>query len=148
MMNFYEATESDIEGIVDLFDAYRMFYNQPANRVAAHSFIEDRLKVKDSVIFVAKDIMDYIGFVQLYPTFSSISMKKAWILNDLYVVDTARRQGAAQRLIEMAIGLCEKTEAAYLTLETASSNVHAKKLYEKNGFIHDEAFEHYQLSHL
>lgn len=111
-MSFYEATESDIEGVADLFDAYRMFYNQPGNRVAGHSFIEDRLKVKDSVIFVAKDQMDYIGFVQLYPTFSSISMKKAWILNDLYVVDTARRQGVAQRLIEMAIGLCEKTEAA------------------------------------
>ena len=146
MMNFYEATESDLEGVVDLFNAYRMFYNQPANSVAARDFIRNRIRVRDSVIFVAKDQLEYIGFVQLYPTFSSISMKKAWILNDLYVVDTARRQGVAQRLIEIAIGLCEKTEAAYLTLETASSNVHAKKLYEKNDFIHDEAFEHYQLS--
>ena len=146
MMNFYEATESDLEGVVDLFNAYRMFYNQPANSVAAHSFIENRIREKNSVIFVAKDQMDYIGFVQLYPTFSSISMKKTWILNDLYVVDAGRRQGVAQRLIEMAIGLCEKTDVAYLTLETASSNVHAKKLYEKIGFIHDDTFEHYQLS--
>lgn len=146
MMNFYEATESDLEGVGDLFNAYRMFYDQPTNRIAAHSFLENRMREKNPVIFVAKNQMDYIGFVQLYPTFSSISMKKAWILNDLYVVDTARRQGVAQRLIEMAIGLCEKTDAVYLALETASSNVQAKKLYEKNGFIHDDTFEHYQLS--
>lgn len=146
MMNFYKATESDLEGVVDLFNAYRMFYNQPANSVATHSFIENRMREKNSVIFVAKNQTDYIGFVQLYPTFSSISMKKAWILNDLYVVDAARRRGIAQGLIEMAIALCEQTDAAYLALETASTNVQAKKLYEKNGFIRDDTFEHYQLS--
>lgn len=145
-MIFHQATERDLEGVAQLFNAYRRFYEQPANEIKAENFIEKRLREKDSTIFVAKNQMDYIGFVQLYPTFSSISMKKAWILNDLYVVDSARQQGVAQQLIELAIGLCKETEAAYLTLETASSNVKAKQLYEKNGFIHDGTFEHYQLS--
>lgn len=145
-MMIYRATESDLQGVGDLFHAYRMFYEQAPNKIAAFQFIEDRLIEKDSIIFVAKDQTNYIGFVQLYPTFSSISMKKAWILNDLYVVDAARRKGVAQELINQSIDLCEKTKAAYLTLETASSNLHAKKLYEKNGFIHDVTYEHYQLS--
>lgn len=145
-MIFHQATELDLEGVADLFNAYRIFYKQPVNEIVAGKFIANRLKENDSIIFVAKNQMDYIGFVQLYPTFSSISMRKAWILNDLYVVSSARQQGVAQQLIDMAIGLCKKTDAAYLTLETAASNVNAKKLYEKNNFIHDSTFEHYQLS--
>lgn len=146
MMIFYEATEADLEGVAHLFNKYRMFYNQTDDRIAAINFIKKRLREKDSILFIAKDQINYVGFVQLYPTFSSISMKKAWILNDLYVVHTARRQGVAQRLIELAIELGEKTDAAYITLETAISNEHAKILYEKNGFIHDDTFAHYQLS--
>lgn len=145
-MKIYEATKADLEGVADIFNAYRMFYEQQEDRKAARQFIENRLCEKDAVIFIAKDQLDYIGFMQLYPTYSSISMKRAWILNDLYVVDTARRRGVAQSLINEAIALCKKTDAAYLTLETAATNEKAKKLYEKNGFICDRSFEAYQLN--
>lgn len=110
------------------------------------AFKKSRLEKKDAVIFIAKEQSDYIGFLQLYPTYSSISMKRAWILNDLYVVNAARRQGVAQSLINEAIALCKKTEAAYLTLETAATNEQAKMLYVKNGFIYDYSFEAYQLN--
>lgn len=143
-MNYYKATELDLEGIASLFNSYRIFYSQPADEAGARSFIENRLKEKDSVIFVAADQTGYKGFVQLYPTYSSISMKKAWILNDLYVITSARQQGIAQKLVELAIELCGNTKAAYLTLETVPTNEQAKKLYEKNGFVLDETFLHYQ----
>lgn len=146
MMNFYEATELDLEGVTGLFNTYRMFYDQPSNDMAARNFIKDRLREKDSVIFVAMDQTGYKGFVQLYPTYSSISMRKAWILNDLYVTEPMRQQGIAQKLVEMAIELCEKTDAAYLTLETAPTNEQAKKLYERNGFMLEHTFLHYQRS--
>ena len=143
-MRFYEATEFDLNGVADLFNTYRMFYDQPADEAAARDFIESRLRVKDSVIFVATDQTGYKGFVQLYPTYSSISMKKAWILNDLYVIESARKLGIAQRLIELAVELCVETDAAYLTLETAPTNEKAKQLYQKNGFVCDTTFLHYQ----
>lgn len=145
-MNYYEATELDLEGIAGLFNSYRRFYNQSADEAGARSFIESRLKEDDSVIFVAADQTGYKGFVQLYPTYYSISMKKAWILNDLYVITSARQQGIAQKLVELAIELCENTKASYLALETAPSNKQAKKLYEKNGFVLDDTFLHYQRS--
>lgn len=144
MMQFYQATELDLEGVGELFNTYRMFYNQPADQEAARNFIRNRIEKNDSVIFVAKNQADYKGFVQLYPTYSSISMKKAWILNDLYVVESARKQGVAQRLVELAIELCKKTDAAFLALETAPTNEQAKSLYEKNGFILDHNFLHYE----
>jgi len=31
-----------------------------------------------------------MGFAQLYPSFSSVSMKRLWILNDLFVSSEAR----------------------------------------------------------
>lgn len=143
-MKYYEATELDLEGIAGLFNSYRIFYKQSADETGARNFIASRLKGKDSVIIVAADQTGYKGFIQLYPTYSSISMKKAWILNDLYVITSARQQGIAQKLIELAIELCDKTKAAYLALETAPTNEQAKKLYERNGFILDDTFLHYQ----
>ncbi|MCM3676896.1 GNAT family N-acetyltransferase [Peribacillus simplex] len=143
---FYKANNFDIEGVAQLFDLYRQFYEQPENLTEAYKFIEERFLRGGSIIFVAKKEEQYVGFAQLYPTYSSISMKKAWILNDLFVTENERQSGLAQQLLQLAIELCQETDAKYLTLETASTNVKAKKLYEKNGFVRDATFEHYTLS--
>ncbi|MBS4210196.1 GNAT family N-acetyltransferase [Bacillus sp. FJAT-50079] len=145
-MEFYQANQQDVEGVADLFDRYRQFYQQPASNTDAYRFIKERIVNGDSIIFVAKKEMEYIGFVQLYPTYSSIAMKKAWILNDLYVVEKERRVGVAQQLLNLAMNLGQQTDAAYITLETAPMNSGAKQLYEKNGFVCDTAFEHHTLS--
>ncbi|MFU2014379.1 GNAT family N-acetyltransferase [Peribacillus butanolivorans] len=145
-MEFYKANKFDVEGVAQLFDLYRQFYEQSENLTEANKFIEERLLIGDSIIFVAKKEEQYVGFAQLYPTYSSISMKKAWILNDLFVMETERHSGVAQQLLQLSIELCHQTDAKYLTLETASTNVKAKKLYEKNGFVRDATFEHYTLS--
>lgn len=144
-MRLYQATTKDLEGVSRLFNEYRMFYGQPSDIEGAVQFIKERLEKHDSIIFAASSKNVYAGFVQLYPSFSSVSMRRTWILNDLYVAANARREGVGQALIDEALKLSKRTNAKSVTLQTAPSNKSAQKLYEKNGFLVDDAYLTYSL---
>lgn len=102
-MKVNKATETDLDQLVPLFDGYRMFYKQASNPEAARTFLTERLQKKDSVIFlaIAPDGTG-LGFTQLYPSFSSVSMQRTYILNDLYVASEARKKGVGEALMETA----------------------------------------------
>ncbi|WP_232224020.1 GNAT family N-acetyltransferase [Gillisia sp. CAL575] len=98
-----------------LYDIYRVFYRQTSDLIGAINFIRDRLSFKDSKIFAAADENKLLGFVQLDPLFSSTRLKRARLLNDLFVSPEARGQHLRVRLIERAqvfaaptnsVGLC------------------------------------------
>ncbi|MFS0821810.1 N-acetyltransferase family protein [Bacillus sp. 1P02SD] len=144
-MGIFQATKEDFEGVANLFNAYRMFYQQESDVEGAMTYIKARMESNESVIFVAKDKGNYVGFTQLYPTFSSISMKKAWILNDLYVDSKARKQGVGELLLQKAKEYALETGAKSLSLSTAADNITARRLYEKNGYKRDSQFYHYEL---
>lgn len=144
-MEIYQATIEDLEGVSILFNSYRMFYEQPADLEGAKKYIKERLENKDSMIFVVKNNQKYMGFTQLYPTFSSISMERAWILNDLFVDLEARKQGVGEMLIHKAKDYAIATGAKSIALETAPDNYAAQKLYEKSGYVRDKEFYHYEL---
>jgi len=133
-MNIRKATIEDIEQLSDLFDLYRIWYNQPSDIVGAKRFLSERIKSNESTVLVAEDGGKLIGFTQLYPVFSSVGMKRAWILNDLYVHATVRKQGIAARLLEAAKQEGIKTGARYLVLQTNADNYTAQSVYEKNGW--------------
>lgn len=145
-MEIYQATIEDLEGVSNLFNLYRVFYQQITDLEGAKTYIKERLERKDSVIFVVKDNQSYVGFTQLYPTFSSISMKRAWILNDLYVDVAARNQGIGEMLLLKAKDYAIETGAKSISLSTAPDNYSAQRLYEKNGYVQDSQFYHYELS--
>ena len=144
-MKIYQATIEDLDGVSNLFNFYRMFYNQESDLEGAKTYIKQRIEKEESVIFVVKDERNYLGFTQLYPTFSSISMKRAWILNDLYVDVQARKQGVGEMLLHKAKEFAIETGAKSLSLSTAPDNYSAQKLYEKNGYEKDATFYHYEL---
>ena len=96
-------------------------------------------------MFLAMDGKEAVGFVQLYPSFDSVTMRNLWILYDLFVVPTARKRGVAKLLIERAQRFAAETKAKRLILETAVDNVTAQKLYERLGWKRDTAFHRYYL---
>ncbi|MDI7741205.1 GNAT family N-acetyltransferase [Lysinibacillus fusiformis] len=145
-MEIYQATVEDLEGTAHLFNLYRIFYNQGSDEKAALAYIKERIENEDSVIFLAKEKETYLGFTQLYPTFSSISMKRAWILNDLYVAEEGRKRGVGQMLLNKAKDFAIETGAKSLSLSTAPDNLSAQRLYEKNGYKKDTEFYHYELN--
>ncbi|SDD34898.1 Ribosomal protein S18 acetylase RimI [Terribacillus halophilus] len=144
-MNIRKATLQDVKQATDLFNQYRQFYKQANDLSGAEAYIAERLEKGDSVIFLAKDGDDCIGFMQLYPTFSSIGMKRAWILNDLYVVESARKQGVGERLLTAAEAFAKETGAGSIALSTAPDNEKAQRLYERKGYERDKQFYHYEL---
>jgi ribosomal protein S18 acetylase RimI-like enzyme len=146
LVEIYQATIEDLEGVSNLFNLYRMFYDQAADIEGAKAYIKNRIESKESVIFVVKHKEKYLGFTQLYPTFSSISMKRAWILNDLYVEVAARKQGVAEMLLHQAKVYAVETGAKSISLSTAIENRSAQRLYEKNGYIQDSQYYQYVLT--
>jgi GNAT superfamily N-acetyltransferase len=74
------------------------------------------------------------GFVHLYPIFTSVGMKRAWLLNDLFVNEAHRGAGIATMLLEKAKELGRSNHSKWLLLQTDNSNVNAQKLYRKNGW--------------
>ncbi len=143
-MNIRQAVSTDLEQLVPLFDAYRIFYSKPGDLNAAQRFLADRIQKNESVIFVAESPnKQLVGFVQLYPIFSSTRMKRYWLLNDLYVMENYRGKGISIQLIERAKQLCIESLAAGMMLETAKSNTIGNKLYPKTGFICDQEHNYY-----
>ena len=134
------AKKKDIEPLSVLFDKYRIFYKQQPDISLAKIFLKKRMKRKESVIFVAEERNELIGFTQLFPIFSSVSMKRTWLLNDLYVNEKARGIGAATALLNAAREFGAETKSKWLLLQTAADNFTAQKVYEKNGWVKETDF--------
>ncbi|MCH6265511.1 MULTISPECIES: GNAT family N-acetyltransferase [Neobacillus] len=142
-MNLIKATIKELDAVTELFDLYRQFYEQSPDTLGAREFIKSRILNGESVIFIAYDGGEAVGFTQLYPTFSSVSMKRSWILNDLYVKKEYRGKGVGEKLINKAIEMAQDTGAKGVLLETASDNIPAQGLYEKIGFKRESHYFYY-----
>ncbi len=141
------AGTADLVALAPLFDAYRGFYHQSPDLPKVSRFLEDRLRNGDSFVFLAFVHGDGLpaGFTQLYPVFSSITIGRALILNDLFVTPDHRGHGVARALLERAAAFGRETGAKYLELATQISNTSAQRLYERAGWARETEFFHYEL---
>ncbi|MCE5234412.1 MAG: GNAT family N-acetyltransferase [Mizugakiibacter sp.] len=140
------ASLADLDDLAALFDGYRQFYGQPADRARAAAFLRARLQADESVVFLARDGGAAVGFTQLYPLWSSVQTGRAWLLNDLFVAPHSRGRGVARALLDAAREHGRATGARYLQLETARDNAEAQRLYEAHGWTRDEAMHTYHLA--
>jgi ribosomal protein S18 acetylase RimI-like enzyme len=143
-----EATLEDVGRLAPLFDAYRQFYERPGDLELSRRFLSQRIERAESVIYLAEEDGVALGFVQLYPLFSSTSLRpgRLWLLNDLFVTPAARGKGVGRQLMDRARELAEDTEACGLELATARTNVGAQALYESLGYRRDDDFFRYELA--
>ncbi|HVU67703.1 MAG TPA: GNAT family N-acetyltransferase [Ktedonobacteraceae bacterium] len=144
------ASLDDLDMIVPLFDGYRQFYQQASDLEGARRFLQAHFEQQTSVIFLAlrtneQGQREACGFTQLYPSFSSVSMKRLWILNDLFVAPSARRTGTGTALLERARQFAIETGAKGLSLTTAVDNYTAQAVYEAAGWRRDQEFYAYHL---
>jgi len=144
-MKICMVTQQTMGDVVPLFNAYREFYGQSSDLQQAEQFIQERVMGAESIIFLAYLEEEPVGFAQLFPVFSSVAMKRAFLLNDLFVANQARKQGVAQALMEQCYIYCQQEDARYMMLETARDNVQAQKLYEKMGMTIDETVYYYSI---
>src|SRR5271167_2359062 len=71
-----QATPADVGEVAPLFDAYRQFYKKPLDLEAARRFLFARLSKAESVLFLARVDGRTVGFVHLYPVFSSVNLTR------------------------------------------------------------------------
>ena len=111
------ATAGDAGEIARLFDDYRVLFGEPSDMLLAHTPEEQ-----------------CVGFAQLYPSFSSVSAGRVWILNDLFVTESARGMGIGTKLLGEIEAFGSDSNAKSILVETTSSNTGAQKLYETTGY--------------
>ena len=139
------AIVDDVGALAPLFDGYRQFYGQPSDIAKASDFLRARLASGGSKILIAEHGDDgrAVGFVQIYPSFSSVRCKPIWILNDVFVAANARRLGVGDALMAATETSAREAGVAYVTLTTAHTNLTAQRLYERSGYELDQEFRTY-----
>jgi ribosomal protein S18 acetylase RimI-like enzyme len=151
------ATDDDVDAVVDLFRQYLRFYDQEVPDAEARAYLTARRAAGESVLLVAVLRPDAypaatddlppagtpVGFAQSYPTWSSVSLSRTWVLNDLFVSPAARGTGAGRALVQDTCRRAKEAGAVRVSLATAWDNVAAQGLYESEGFVRDQHFHHY-----
>ena len=130
--------EDLIRNLIPLFDSYRQFCGCSSNRKAIGNFIYDRLENDECVLFAALDEASsshaILGFVNLYPSFSTLLLSRIVILNDLYIRPDVRRQGIATKLLKQARSYAESIGAQRLELQVLKDDAGVHRLYRSNGY--------------
>ena len=139
-------TSGDLDAVAHLFDAYRQFNGKPSALEQGRTYLRRRLDAGEATIFVAESQEAVIaGFALLYATFSSVSLGRVFIVNDLFVEPAFRRHGLGSALLQAAAAHARRCEAVRLSASTAKDNVATQVLNERNGFARDEAYFVYHL---
>lgn len=129
---------TQVELVADLFDKYRIFYEQGSDLELAKKYLTARLNNKEAIIFVAtiteNETIIPVGFTLLYAKFSSVGAKTNWHIGDLYVARNFRKKGLGEKLLNTAIEFAKKDNASFISLNTANDNYNAQSLYETIGF--------------
>lgn len=144
----HRASPADVPALAPLFDAYRIFYGQRSDVKLAEKYLHDRLHTGESVIFFCRQpsSLAVAGFTQLYPSFSSVSAARIWILNDLFIAPECRRFGFGRALIQAVHDHARQTGAVRVVLSTENTNHPAQALYESLGYVHDTEFRTYSFT--
>jgi ribosomal protein S18 acetylase RimI-like enzyme len=146
MNKIVKAEEKDLEELGRLFNLYRIFYEEEDDLEKASRYILERFNHGDSEIFVAQEgNAGLTGFVQLYPSFCSVSAVPILILYDLYVDSSHRGKGIGRLLMNAARDFAKGNGFRRLELSTAKDNHIGQSLYESLGYELDQEFLRYSL---
>ena len=140
------ANETHLDELARLFNLYRIFYEQEDNYESAYAFIKQRIINQESIVFLScKSTNNFNGFVQLYPSFCSVSGIPILILYDLYVDKDQRGLSIGRKLMDRAKVYAKDNGFKRLELSTAKDNLIGQSLYESLGYEQDSEFYHYSL---
>lgn len=138
-----QAAFADLDTLAPVFDQYRQFQGQPSDLPAVRAFLRSRFDHGESVVFLACRGEEAVGFANVYGIYTSIALKRAFILNDLFVAPAARRVGVAAALLGAVEAYAWALDGARVTLNVARSNTTAQATYEAAQWQRDEQFYMY-----
>lgn len=136
-----------IDQLVDVVEEYREFCGVPVSPKETKDFFQKRFENDESVTFIAIDETSNVlmGFANTYLSFSTLSLRRLVILNDLGVSKTFQGRGVAQSLVNEVIAYAKSLDSVRVELKTKKNNVNAQKLYQSLGFEPDNEHFYYQV---
>ncbi|WP_163100071.1 GNAT family N-acetyltransferase [Peribacillus alkalitolerans] len=144
-INIRQATIQDVPKIVSIFDSYRAYFKQKRNPIEVEKFLFEKFEHLESVIFIVENRSNIIGFAQLYPIFSSLSLQRVWLLNDFFISEEFRNRGIGKQLFGIVKEFSLLTKSKGIELSVEHVNKSAWSFWENQGFKLDEDFRYYFL---
>ena len=136
-----------IDQLVDVVEEYREYCGVPVSPKETKDFFQKRFENDESVTFIAIDETSNVlmGFANTYLSFSTLSLRRLVILNDLGVSKTFQGRGVAQSLVNEVIAYAKSLDSVRVELKTKKNNVNVQKLYQSLGFEPDNEHFYYQV---
>jgi ribosomal protein S18 acetylase RimI-like enzyme len=146
-MNIIKIDESYLDQLVELFEEYRAFCGFKPSPKYTKVFLKKLICNEESVIFIAVEpgTDNVMGFINLYPCYSSLALRRLWILNDLGVSSHFRGKGVSKALIQKVKEFAKETNAVRIELKTERTNVKAISLYQSMNFVIDNDNVYYRV---
>ncbi|MCP4161118.1 MAG: GNAT family N-acetyltransferase [Deltaproteobacteria bacterium] len=146
-MKIIKCNKKYLDKLAAIVEEYKQFCGASPALKETRDFFEKLIDNDESIIFIAIDESEDVlmGFVNLYPSYSTIALKRLWILNDLGVSKRFRGKGVAKALIDKVIVYAKETNAVRIELKTHKSNRNAQKLYKNIGFVVDTDHIYYKV---
>ncbi len=144
-MRIISANLEHLDQLTPMFIHYRELYGAMPQAEASKDFLTQRLSKQEAIILLAFAEDTLLGFCLVYPSFSSVSLRPIWILNDLYVAEGARRKQVAHKLLKAITEQARAKDAVRLRVSIHASNEIAQRLYESANFFEDRHFRNYIL---
>jgi ribosomal protein S18 acetylase RimI-like enzyme len=127
----------DVERLLPLMVDYIVgFYRQPRPADKdLRALIDVCLEGREGIQFVAERDGELVGFATLYFTWGTLAAAREAVMNDLYLMESARGSGLAEELFRACAEESRRRGCAEMVWETASDNARAQRFYDKMGSI-------------
>jgi GNAT superfamily N-acetyltransferase len=136
-VKIHRGGSDDIHAVTHLFVDYQRVFGE-TNPIfdKIEAFLLDKTENSGYTLFIAEKDGKPIAFAGLYPIYSSVTLRRQWLLNDFFVSQNYRKQGVGTALIS-EIKNSLSAGAQGIILITSDKNAEAKAFYEANGFSAD-----------
>ncbi|KGQ69992.1 hypothetical protein A1D23_11140 [Chelonobacter oris] len=130
-MRIFKAELWNLELILPLFEQYRREQGMNDNPERALAFLANRIRFSESILFIAVNDQQAVGFVQLYPRLSSVRLQRYWQLTDIFVTQIPNQQEILRELLRKSREFVSFTQSNLLVVESAQTQ---REFWHQQGF--------------
>lgn len=141
------ATPNDVPLILEFIKALARFENEPdAVKTTPEDLLRDGFGEQPQFeVLIAERDEEPVGFALFFTTYSTWEGRPSLYLEDLFVVESARKHGAGRALMAKLAAICVERGYQRLELQVLDWNP-AREFYHRLGMDHMNEWLPYRLS--
>ena len=141
------ATPNDVPLILEFIKALARFENEPdAVRTTPEDLLRDGFGEQPQFeVLIAERDEEPVGFALFFTTYSTWEGRPSLYLEDLFVIESARKHGAGRALMAKLAAICVERGYQRLELQVLDWNP-AREFYHRLGMDHMNEWLPYRLS--